>query len=202
MVRNAMAMMTVGILALQGAFAKHEEMLKSLGICTLQVRKPKDLTQCQGLIIPGGESTAISKQINFIGMADEIREFAKQKPIFGTCAGLILMAKKIIADPIIPFGFLDIEVERNAFGRQAESFQTEIEVALEPKKNKTFQGIFIRAPRICTCSSKVTILSKYKDEPVLVQQSFHLGAVFHPELTCDSSIHEYFLRMVMQVAGR
>lgn len=192
MVKNSI---TIGVLALQGAFSKHMDMLKSLGIHTIEVRRPDELKKCDGLIIPGGESTTIMRQIHFIKLAMEIEAFAKQKPVFGTCAGLILMAKKIVADSMTPFGLLDIEVERNAYGRQADSFREDVDMHLERKASKKFPAVFIRAPKIRLSSPEVEILSTHEGEPILVKQGFHLGATFHPELTTDPSIHEYFIKL-------
>jgi 5'-phosphate synthase pdxT subunit len=192
----AMEKIVVGVLALQGAFAKHIEMLRSLGVETIEVRKPSDLHKCHGLIIPGGESTTILRQISYIKLEADLLEFAKTKPLFGTCAGLILMSKKIISDPMTSFGILDTEVERNAFGRQVESFTAEIELHLESKTSKKFRCVFIRAPRIRAYSSNVEVLAEYENEPILVKQGFHLGATFHPELTSDAAVHRYFLKQI------
>jgi 5'-phosphate synthase pdxT subunit len=138
------------------------------------------------------------KQINFIALSEALREFGKQKPIFGTCAGLILMSKHIKADKMEPFGFIDIEVERNAFGRQADSFIQEVELLLESKKTQTFPALFIRAPRIRECGKDVKILAKFEDEAILVKQGHHMAATFHPELTSDGAIHRYFLKMLKE----
>ncbi len=191
-----MSDIVVGVLALQGAFSKHIQMLQSLGVQAIEVRKPCDLSRCDGLIIPGGESTTILKQIHYIKLKEELLKFARSKPIFGTCAGLILMSKKILSDTLVPFGILDTEVERNAFGRQADSFILPIELHLDPKKPKPFPCIFIRAPRIRAISPHIQVLAEYEDEPILVRQGFHLGSTFHPELTSDPSIHLYFLKLV------
>jgi pyridoxal 5'-phosphate synthase pdxT subunit len=191
-----MSHLKVGVLALQGAFAKHKEMLLSLGVDVLEVRKPDELSTCDALIIPGGESTTMMRQINFIKMAQELVRFAQSKPVFGTCAGLILMSKEIISDPMRPFGLLDIKVERNAFGRQAESFSTHIDVEFGHSKVKTLPAVFIRAPRIRESQAPVEILATYENEPILVKQGLHLGASFHPELTGDSSIHRFFLSLI------
>jgi len=191
-----MADITVGVLALQGAFAKHIQMIQSLGCKAIEVRKPKDLDKCQGLIIPGGESTVITRQIKFIGMGGALQEFTKTKPIFGTCAGLILISREIIADVMQPMGLIDIAVERNAFGRQAESFTVDMDVELKSKER--FKAVFIRAPRIRQASGDVKILARYEGEPVLVQQGHHLGASFHPELTGNPLIHQHFLDIVTQ----
>ncbi|MBA3603280.1 MAG: pyridoxal 5'-phosphate synthase glutaminase subunit PdxT [Parachlamydiaceae bacterium] len=188
--------MTVGVLALQGAFAKHQETLKVLGVTSLQVRKPEDLLLCDGLIIPGGESTTIFRQMKYIELINPLMEFAKTKPIFGTCAGLILMSKKIRNFPLEPFGILDVIVERNAFGRQIASFSTEIDI---PKLLNKSDAFFIRAPSIVQCGPDVQILATYEDEPVLVQQGHHLGATFHTELTSDTVLHEYFLSIITNV---
>lgn len=181
----------VGVLALQGAFAKHVEAIQKLGEEAIEVKKPRDLYDCDALIIPGGESTVIFRQLNFIEMREGVKEFGLDKPIFGTCAGLILMSKKVLNDPLIPFGMLDVEVERNAFGRQAESFKTEVELFGKPPK--AVPAIFIRAPRIRLAGVDVKVLAAYEGEPVLVRQGKHMGATFHPELTEDVSVHRLFL---------
>lgn len=186
----------VAVLALQGAFYKHILMLKKLGVQAVEVRKPEELAGCDGLIIPGGESTAICKQIHFIEFAEPLRAFAKQKPVFGTCAGLILMAREVINNSIAPFQLLDIKVERNAFGSQKESFQTEVNLILEESKEQPFPAIFIRAPRIREIGSKVQVLGKLKQEPVLVRQGLHLGSTFHPELGSNEAVHAYFLKII------
>ena len=186
----------IGVLALQGDFAKHMEMLKGLHEKVMEVRKPEDLDSCDALILPGGESTTIRHQMYFIGLFDKVQEFAKKKPVFGTCAGLILMSKEIKDEQEKTLGLLDIIVERNAFGRQADSFKAEVQVELESKKEMTVPGFFIRAPRICSCDKKVKILGHFGKEPVLVQEGHLLGATFHPELTGDTSIHRYFLSLL------
>lgn len=188
----------IGVLALQGAFAKHIEMLRSLQVEAVEVRKPSELEACDALIIPGGESTTMMRQIAFIKLAEPLKDFAAQKPIFGTCAGLILMAKDIISDETKSFNILDISVERNAFGRQAESFQSKLDVTLGGGKSRPFEAFFIRAPRIRHIGPDVKVLAQYEGEPVLVQQGNHLGATFHPELTSDSAIHAYFIRLIKE----
>lgn len=187
----------VGILALQGAFAKHEAVVSSLGATALQVRTPEELQRCDGLIIPGGESSTIFKQMQFIKLTDPLLVFAATKPIFGTCAGMIVMSKEIIGGPpTTPLGLLDIVVERNAYGRQVDSFSTELEVSL-PHKKKVISAFFIRAPKVAWCGPEVNILARYLEEPVLVQQGHHLASSFHSELTTDASLHEYFLSLVL-----
>lgn len=194
-----MGVVVIGVLAFQGAFAKHAETFKALGAEVIEVRKPADLLKCDALVIPGGESTTMMKQIKFIDFAEAFQEFSKKKPVFGTCAGLILMSKKVIGDAMHPFGLLDVDVERNAFGRQVESFHTDLEVYLKPGQSKQVPAVFIRAPRIRRVGEEIKVLSSFEDEPVLIRQGFHLGATFHPELTTNSSIHSYFLSLVSQV---
>jgi 5'-phosphate synthase pdxT subunit len=191
-----MGSLKIGVLALQGAFAKHAEVLRTLGAEVVEVRKPADLLACDALVIPGGESTTMMKQIEFIKFRDPLTAFAANKPVFGTCAGLILMSKKVIGDDMQPFHLLDVEVERNAFGRQTESFNTDLYLQFKPGAMKKIPGIFIRAPRIRLVNKDVKVLASFEEEPVLVQQGHHLGASFHPELTPDSSIHAYFLSLV------
>ncbi|EFB42024.1 MULTISPECIES: pyridoxal 5'-phosphate synthase glutaminase subunit PdxT [Parachlamydia] len=190
----------IGVLALQGAFAKHMEMLHALSIQAKEVRTPQDLQECDGLIIPGGESTTISKQMRYIHLEEPIREFAKKKPLFGTCAGLILMASEVDIGEITPFHLLDISVQRNAYGRQIESFEAEVDIFLGRPK-QTFPAIFIRAPLIKSCGKQVEILSSFNHTPILVQQGRHLGATFHPELSHQTMIHRYFFKLVKDAAS-
>lgn len=191
-----MAVPVIGVLALQGAFAKHAAMLESLKAKAVEVRTPHDLESCDALIIPGGESTAIMKQIAFSGLRPALEEFAGSKPVFGTCAGLILMAKEIVGDAMEPFKILDVTVERNAFGRQAESFVTDIQVAVKAGQTKQVPAVFIRAPRIRSVGEEVKVLAELNGEAVLIQQGRHLGCTFHPELTDDTTIHSHFLKIV------
>lgn len=188
----------VGVLALQGAFAKHIEMLQKLGIATKEVRRPEDLNDCDALIIPGGESSVILRQIRFIEFENALKKFSTQNPIFGTCAGCILMSKDVIGGSVQPFNLIDVQVERNAFGRQAESFQTDIELNLAGEHSRRIPAIFIRAPRIRSYGPDIKVLARYEDEPVLVQQGIHLASTFHPELTGNTTIHRYFLTLIRQ----
>lgn len=188
--------MRIGVLALQGAFAKHSEVLQSLGVEVQEVRKPQDLVECEGLIIPGGESTVMMRQVDFIKMREPLLAFAKQKPVFGICAGLILMSKQVQAAPFQPLQLLDITLERNAFGRQIESFQALISLELTAETVQPFSAFFIRAPKIRSYEKEVQVLGTYEGEAVLVRQGHHLGSSFHPELTSDPKIHQYFIEMV------
>jgi 5'-phosphate synthase pdxT subunit len=191
-----MAEMTIGVLALQGDFQKHKEMLEWLGCRAIEVRKPEELQACEGLIIPGGESTTILRQIDFIHLREALIQFGRTKPMFGTCAGLIILAQEVYPEKLASLALIDIVVERNAYGRQADSFSTEIEVCLENVHLKKYPAVFIRAPRIRHCGKEVDILAKYEGEPVLIRQGSFLGATFHPELSDDSAIHSFFLDLV------
>lgn len=188
--------MIIGVLALQGDFAKHVKMLEGLGVKAIEVRKPEELSKCNALIIPGGESTTMLKQMHFIDFPHAFREFSKKNPVFGTCAGLILMSDEILYDAMQPFHLLDIVVERNAFGRQVESFEALIDYSAEKSKAQKLPGVFIRAPRIRKVGDGVQVLATYEGEPILVREGHHLGATFHPELTSDKTVHSYFLRMI------
>lgn len=190
--------MQVGVLALQGDFAKHAQVLKILDCKVVEVRTPKDLEVCQGLIIPGGESTTMLKQIEFIGLKQPIIEFGKNNPLFGTCAGLILMSKQVVSSKMEGLQLLDLVVERNAYGRQVASF--EAIVSLDLKEKEYFPAVFIRAPCIRSLDSTVQILGSFEKEPILVRQGHHLAATFHPELIPDFPVvHHYFLEMIKAV---
>ncbi len=191
--------MLVGVLALQGDFHKHCEMLDSINVASRQVRKKEELESCDGLIIPGGESTTMMRQIEMVGLRSSLEEFAKSKPIFGTCAGLILMSHAVSDFCFKPFGWLNIEVERNAFGRQVDSFSTPIHLLMDTPEENTIDAFFIRAPKIRSWSESVRILAFYHDEPILVQEGHFLGASFHPELTHHVSIHKHFVSMIESV---
>lgn len=177
----------VGILAFQGAFAKHKEMLDSLGCYTKLVRSVEELFSCDALIIPGGESTVISHHMREANFIEPLHLFAKAHPIFGTCAGLILMAQR---------GFLEVEIERNGYGRQIDSFSAELLVHFSHRESHV-KSLFIRAPKIIKIlSPQVEILATHNHIPVLVKQGHFLGASFHSELTNDSTIHQYFIEEV------
>jgi 5'-phosphate synthase pdxT subunit len=183
--------MIVGILALQGAFERHVKAIESLGAKAKLVKSPKDLEDLDGLIIPGGESTVMSFFLKENNFQEAIKNFAKDRPVFGTCAGLILMAKNANCPSIASLDLLDIEVNRNAYGRQIESFSKEIPIKFI---KDPFLAVFIRAPQITKLlSDKVEVLASIDSIPILVKQGKNLGASFHPELTNNLSIHRYFL---------
>ncbi len=186
---------TTGVLALQGAFSKHIEMLNSLGCNTLEVRTASDILSVDAMIIPGGESTTMGKLLESGSMALTLLEqIEKGMPLFGTCAGMILLAKKISGSEQPHLAVMDIEVQRNAYGRQKESFEAEFTVKRIP--GPPFNGVFIRAPRIETVSPAIEVLAEFENTPVLVRQGNIMASSFHPELTNDSRIHELFISIV------
>ena len=184
-------MKQIGVLGLQGAYAKHLAILQQLDVQTVDVRKPEDLEECHGLIIPGGESTTMTKLINEIEMHDALLKFSVDRPVFGTCAGMILMAAKVDDGRVKTLNLLDIEVERNAYGRQIDSFIDELDVTTNGQAF-SMRGVFIRAPRIKNMGDGVEVLASVNGEPVLVQEGHHMAAAFHPELTGETRIHNYF----------
>jgi 5'-phosphate synthase pdxT subunit len=194
-------MTKIGVLALQGAFIEHIKILRSLGVDALEVRLPADLDGLEGLIIPGGESTTIGKLAELYDLMDPLRAFAAEKPVWGTCAGMIFMAKDIGQDqPLL--GVMDIVVERNAFGRQVDSFETDLNVTVIENRtngNRPFPAVFIRAPRLVETRGDAEVLSSLDDgTAVAAQQGRWLVTAFHPELTGDDRFHRYFLRLVEQ----
>jgi pyridoxal 5'-phosphate synthase pdxT subunit len=187
--------MKIGVLALQGAFIEHEKMLQGLGAETVQVRLPEQLNDLDGLIIPGGESTVIGKLAITYHLLEPLREFAKTKPTWGTCAGLIFLAKNIgiEAQPIL--GLMDVQVNRNAFGRQVDSF--EVDLPIKHLEGGDFRALFIRAPVVEAVYGDAETLGELADGRIVaVQQGHLLGTAFHPELTNDNRLHNYFLKLV------
>ena len=183
---------TVGVLALQGDFARHRDMLVSLGCRVQAVRYSGELEDLAGLVIPGGESTTISKQLDRGGLREAVTAFARERPVMGTCAGLILMAREPSDSRVISLNLLDAVVTRNSWGRQVHSFTTSLQVQLNGRQD-TIPALFIRAPRIQEVGSDVEVLARIENEPVLLRQGRHLGVAFHPELTNDTCIHRLFL---------
>ncbi len=188
--------MKIGVLASQGAFAEHISVLNRLGIEAVPVRLPRELAGLDGLIIPGGESTSIGRLMLDYNLLNEIRDSARNDlPIFGTCAGMILLAEKSSGNNLEPLGMMDMTVRRNAFGRQKESFETELSIPVLGEK--PFPGVFIRAPLIEQANSKVEILARLADGTgVAARQEKLLASAFHPELTDDLRFHRYFLDIV------
>lgn len=186
----------IGVLALQGDFAEHEAVLREIGVETRQVRLPKDLVGIAGLILPGGESTTFANLMDVYELREPLRALAKNGlPMWGTCAGLIALANRVKgrADPII--GVLDVDVQRNAYGRQVDSFEAEITA---PVFGETpYKAVFIRAPLILKVGPGAKAIATLQDGSVVaVQQGNLLGTTFHPELTEDSRFHRYFVRLV------
>jgi pyridoxal 5'-phosphate synthase pdxT subunit len=182
----------IGVLAVQGNFREHASMLRRLGAEPVEVRKPEQLDDLDGLVIPGGESTAIARLVRLYGLEEAIRAF--ERPVFGTCAGMILLDRRHL-------GLLDFEVSRNAYGRQVASFEADLELAGE---DEPLRGIFIRAPRVNIgpeAGAEVEVLAELDGEPVLLRQGRVLVAAFHPELTDDTRVHERFLDLVREESG-
>ena len=188
--------MKIGVLALQGAVIEHIRMLRSLGAEAIEVHLPQDLKRLEGLIIPGGESTTIGKLAVKFNLMDPLRELALSKPVWGTCAGMILLAKDTgMGQPTL--GIMDIAVKRNAFGRQIESFETDVYVnILENGRSKPFPAVFIRAPRLVKTGSKVKVIAKLEGgAAVAALQGKLLVTSFHPELSEDNRFHQFFLNL-------
>jgi 5'-phosphate synthase pdxT subunit len=189
---------TIGVLALQGAFAAHAERLRAVGASTRDVRTPAQLKVVDALVVPGGESTTMSNLLGSTELFDPIADrLGDGMPVFGTCAGMILLADKILdgRDDQRHFGVLDITVRRNGYGRQLDSFETDLAVRGLPA-DEPFHGVFIRAPRVEAVGPDVDVLSSYDGDPVLVRQGQLLAACFHPELTDDVRLHAQFVDLI------
>jgi 5'-phosphate synthase pdxT subunit len=189
--------MRIGVLAAQGAFVEHISVLDKLGVESLPVRLPRQMAGLDGLIIPGGESTSISKLITDYGLAGEITSMAKDgMPVFGTCAGMIIIAGEILdGNKVTPLGLMNISVRRDAFGRQRESFEADIPIPVLGEK--PFHAVFIRAPLIAHSNSNVEALASLEDgTTIAARQGRMLVSAFHPELTDDTRFHRYFLDIV------
>ena len=184
-----MTPMRIGVLAVQGNFREHAAMLRELGADVREVRLPEQLDELDGLVIPGGESTAIMRLIRLYGLEDPIRGF--RAPVFGTCAGMILLDRAHL-------GLLDVAVERNGYGRQVASFEADLELEGEAEP---LRGVFIRAPRVLETGPQVEVLATHGGEPVLLRQGRFLVASFHPELTADTRVHERFLELIREESG-
>jgi 5'-phosphate synthase pdxT subunit len=188
--------MKIGVLALQGAFAEHIAVLRRLEVETVPVRLPRQLVGLDGLIIPGGESTTITSLMLSYNLRTEISQLIENGlPVLGTCAGMILLARKVSNDGIEPVAVMGITVRRNAFGRQRESFETELDIPVLGEK--PFPGVFIRAPLIEQVTDEVEVLSHLDNGTIVAaRQGKLLACAFHPELTDDVRFHQYFLNIV------
>ncbi|MFH0997801.1 MAG: pyridoxal 5'-phosphate synthase glutaminase subunit PdxT [Pseudomonadota bacterium] len=189
--------MKIGVLALQGDFAEHVRILEQIGVTAVEVRLPRDLADIDGLIIPGGESTTIGKLAVRFGLMEPIRQLASTKPIWGTCAGAIFLARDSrYTQPLL--GLMDIAIRRNAFGRQADSFETDLDVPeiVTDKDSRRIHAVFIRAPLIESVGSDVKVLARLSDGRIVAARERNLLATaFHPELTGDDRFHRYFLTL-------
>lgn len=179
----------IGVLAVQGAFREHARMLRRLGADVVEVRLPEHLAGLDGLVVPGGESTAIMRLVRLYGLDEAIRRF--DRPVFGTCAGMILVDRDHL-------GLADIAVDRNAYGRQVASFEADLRL---DGAEQPFRGVFIRAPRLRAAGPGVEVLAELDGEPVLLRDGRVVVASFHPELTDDPRVHERFLELVEEGAG-
>ena len=193
-------MIKVGVLAIQGAVAEHLELLNQIpDVCAQEVKYLDELNEIDGLIIPGGESTAIGRLLRDFNLLQPLKErIINGMPVWGTCAGMILLAKSLENDPTVHLGVMDITVERNAYGRQLGSFTTEVEI--EKISSNKIPLVFIRAPYVTQVKSDVDILLEVNDHIVACQQKQMLATSFHPELTKDTSFHRYFINMIKQKA--
>ena len=180
--------MKIGVLALQGNFREHAAMLRRLGADPVEVRKPEQLHGLDGLVIPGGESTTFMRLMRLYGLEEAVRRF--ERPILGTCAGLIVLDRGHL-------GLLDVDVERNSYGRQVASFEADLDLAGE---DEPLRGVFIRAPRVERVGGDVEVLAELDGEPVLLRQGRFLVATFHPELTDDTRVHQLFLDSVREAS--
>jgi pyridoxal 5'-phosphate synthase pdxT subunit len=187
--------MKIGVLAVQGAFREHERILKNLGCETVLVKRKEHLEGLEGLVFPGGESTSMGRLMREYDLINPIRDMAQEGvPMFGTCAGMIIMANRITGGEESHLGIMDVEVNRNSFGRQVDSFETDLDMPAVGEN--PFPAVFIRAPHIREVGKETGVLAKYEDRVVAVQQGNMMATSFHPELTEDNRIHAYFLDLV------
>jgi 5'-phosphate synthase pdxT subunit len=192
----------IGVLALQGDFALHRAAVQRAGAEAREVRKPSELAELDGLIVPGGESTTLLRLMEPWNFGVALREFhAEGKPMFGTCAGLILLARGVSNPAQRSLGLIDVDVERNAYGRQRESFEGQTTATLDGR-SVPIEMVFIRAPRIRRAGPGVDVLAEYKGDPVLAREGRVLVASFHPELTADPTVHTYFCDIVASARSR
>ena len=192
-----MSEITIGVLGIQGAYEKHALAVELSGARSEIIKYREQLDYIDGLILPGGESTTMTKVMGYRISYDDILNFAKNKPVFGTCAGLILLGSGIDDPRVKQFGILDVDVSRNAYGSQKDSFVDNIKLCFDPEK--PYHAVFIRAPKIEKISGDIKVLSSCEGKAVLVESDLYLGATFHPELTDDPRIHKYFVQKIMEV---
>lgn len=183
----------IGVLGLQGSFARHIAMLDKLGVQTIQIRYPSEIDNCDGLILPGGESTTISKLLDEMKFRDRIQKY--NRPMFGTCAGAILLSNNSDDPCVQTLNRVPINTQRNAYGRQVESFIASVDLSFD---KKPFNAVFIRAPKLRQLGKEVTVLGTINGEIVFVQYENILLSTFHPELTDDPRIHSYFIKQIIR----
>lgn len=189
--------MTIGVLAFQGDFQKHIELYSRLGHTAVPVRTPESVEEIDALVLPGGESTTIGMLMDRFGLLSAVQRRADDGlPVLGTCAGAILMSQEIIGSDQPRLGLLDTTIERNAYGRQVDSFEADI--SIPDLGTEVVRGVFIRAPRYTRVGPDVTVLAYFEDAPVVVRSGNRIALTFHPELTSDTRIHEYFLHSVVR----
>ncbi len=191
----------VGLLTLQGDYDKHRQAFAALGRETRGVRRPGELAEVSCLVIPGGESTTLSRLIDRVGLRGPLREFAASHPVMGTCAGLIMMSRELDGETpgdfgVRPLGLLDCTVRRNGYGRQIDSFTADVDISALAGRGDKFPAVFIRAPRIVAAGPNAEVVATHGNEPVAVRSGHLLGLTFHPELTSDLRIHRAFLDLL------
>ncbi|WP_040206634.1 pyridoxal 5'-phosphate synthase glutaminase subunit PdxT [Neobacillus jeddahensis] len=193
-------MSKIGVLALQGAVREHMRSLEECGVEAVAVKRKEELTDLDGLILPGGESTAMRRLIDKYDFMDALKAFAAEgKPMFGTCAGLILLAKELVGYDVSHIGVMDIKVERNSFGRQVDSFEADLTIK---DVAESFPAVFIRAPHIVEAGENVEILSKHNGRIVAAREGQYLGCSFHPELIDNHRLTAYFVEMVKEAEAK
>jgi len=190
-------MKPLGLLTLQGDYEKHKQVFQALGLETTGVRRPEELERVSSLVIPGGESTTLTRLVDQVGLREPLREFAADHPVMGTCAGLIMMASSLEGEEPADFGVKPLGLlERNGYGRQIDSFTAPVNISVLDDSPEPFPAVFIRAPRIVAVGPDVDVVARHEGEPVAVRQRNLLGMTFHPELTGDPRVHRAFLAMV------
>ena len=186
----------IGVLGLQGNYFQHQKSLLKLKVDSIIVKNKQTLNQCDGLIIPGGESTAISKSLDQADLRTAIKDYSKSHSIFGTCAGMIMLSKTPKTNNLKCLDIMNFVVYRNYWGSQKNSFIDTVNLNLDGTKH--IKGFFIRAPKIKSCSDNIRTLAYYKENPVLISDGYHLASSFHPELTNNLVVHDYFLKLVYE----
>lgn len=194
--------MQIGVLALQGAVEPHRRKLRALGVEAVLVRTAEEIDSCAGLIVPGGESTTFLKLIGVYGLHQPLLEFAAVRPMWGVCAGSILMAREVQNPPQECLQLMPITVQRNGYGRQNESFITDLALTLPGQSAATQEMVFIRAPRITAWDDDVEVLAEFEGYPVAVQYGRHLATAFHPELSAPHLLHRHFVKICGEGGSR